>query len=224
MVGPLYPVGLVVRGRRCLVVGGGRVAARKIASLLECGAAVTVVAPDVHEALGILAASGTIAAIDGPPLDVQVRPYRRGEAADYRFVVTATGDPGVDGAVHDDAEDAGVWVNSADDPEHCSVVLPAVWRQGPVTVAVSTGGSSPALSSWLRTRLSDTLGPDVEVLAELLADARRRLQAEGRPTESVDWQALLHGPLPDLVRQGHIEEARTVLEAAMRHDDHRPWD
>lgn len=212
---PLYPVGLVVRGRRCLVVGGGRVAARKIASLLDCGAAVTVVAPEVHEALGVLAASGTIAAIEGPPLDVQVRPYSPGEAAGYRLVVTATGDPEVDAAVHADAEAAGVWVNSADDPEHCSFVLPAVWRQGPVTVAVSTGATSPALATWLRSRVAEALGPDLEVLAGLLGDARQRLRAAGRSTEEVDWQALLQGPLPDLVRQGRLEEAKALLEAAL---------
>ena len=213
--GPLYPVGLVVRGRRCLVVGGGRVAARKARSLLECGAAVTMVAPEVHEALGLLSAEGTIAAIDGPPLDVQLRPYERGEAARYQLVVTATGDGDVDAAVHADAEEAGVWVNSADDPEHCSVVLPAVWRQGPVTVAVSSGGESPALSTWLRSRVAEALGPEVGVLAALLGEARRRVRAAGRSTEEVDWQSLLQGPLPDLVRIGRLDEARSVLASAL---------
>jgi precorrin-2 dehydrogenase / sirohydrochlorin ferrochelatase len=213
--GPLYPVGLVVRGRRCLVVGGGRVAARKARSLLECGAAVTMVAPEVHEALGLLSAEGTIAAIDGPPLDVQLRPYERGEASGYRLVVTATGVDEVDAAVHADAEEAGVWVNSADDPEHCSVVLPAVWRQGPVTVAVSSSGESPALSTWLRSRVAETLGPEIGVLAALLGEARRQLQDAGRSTEEVDWQSLLQGPLPDLVRTGRLEEARSVLASAV---------
>jgi precorrin-2 dehydrogenase / sirohydrochlorin ferrochelatase len=215
MDGPLYPVGLLVRGRRCLVVGGGRVAARKVRSLLECGAVVTMVAPEAHEALGLLSATGTIAAIDGPPLDVQLRPYSPGEAAGYRLVITATGDPEVDAAVHDDAEAAGVWVNSADDPEHCSFVLPAVWRDGPVTVAVSSQGESPALSTWLRTQVAAAVGPGVGVLAELIGEARRELQAAGRSTEELDWQSLLHGPLPDLVRAGRVAEARAVLSAAI---------
>jgi siroheme synthase-like protein len=213
--GPLYPVGLVVRGRRCLVVGGGRVAARKARSLLECGAAVTMVAPEVHEALGLLSAEGTIAAIDGPPLDVQVRPYERGEAAGYRLVIAATGDADVDAAVHGDAEASGVWVNSADDPEHCSVVLPAVWRQGPVTVAVSSGGESPALSTWLRSRLAETLGPEVAALAQLLGEARNRLKAAGRSTQEVDWQSLLQGEVPGLVRAGRLAEARKLLAGAL---------
>jgi precorrin-2 dehydrogenase len=213
--GPLYPVGLVVRGRRCLVVGGGRVAARKVASLLECGASVTLVAPEAHEALGLLAASGAIAAIEGPPLEVQLRPYHRGEAAGYRLVITATGDSAVDAAVHHDAEEAGVWVNSADDPAHCSFVLPAVWRQGPVSVAVSSGGNSPALASWVRDQLSEDLGLGLGTLAELLGEARQRLRAAGRSTEEVDWRGLLQGPLLGLVAAGRLEEARRLLDTAL---------
>lgn len=210
-LGPIYPAGLLVRGRRCLVVGGGRVAARKVASLLECGAHVTMVAPEAHEALGLLSEAGVITAIEGPPLDVQLRRYESGEAAGYRLVVSATGDPEVDGAVHRDAEHAGVWVNSADDPDRCTFVLPAVWRSGPVSVAVSTAGSSPALATWLRDRIGEVLGPETATLAALLAEARERLHARGRSTEAVNWRALLQGPLPDLVRDGHLDDARALL-------------
>ncbi|MHB8681622.1 MAG: precorrin-2 dehydrogenase/sirohydrochlorin ferrochelatase family protein [Acidimicrobiales bacterium] len=216
MDGPLYPVGLVVRGRRCLVVGGGRVAARKVQSLLACGASVTMVAPEVHEALGILAANGTIAAIEDAPLDVQVRPYEAGEAARYRLVVTATGDPAVDAAVFEDADGAGVWVNSADDPEHCTFVLPAVWRDGPVSVAVSSGATSPALAGWLRDRVAAGIPPDMGALAELLGEARRAVQEEGRSTESIDWRTLLEGELPRLVADGRLEEARALVTRALR--------
>ncbi len=221
MEGPLYPVGLVVHGRRCLVVGGGRTAARKIAPLLGCGAAVTVVAPEVHEALGLLAEAGAIEAIEGPPLDVQLRRYHPGEAAGYRLVVTATGDAEVDALVHHDAEEAGVWVNSADDPDHCSFVLPALWRAGPVSVAVSTNGHSPALATWLRDQLADRLGAEVGVLAELLGETRARLHAEGRSTEDVDWKRLLQGPLPELVRTGRLREARAQLDAVVECEPER---
>jgi siroheme synthase-like protein len=212
---PLYPVALAVRGRRCLVVGGGRVAARKVAGLLACGAAVTMVAPEAHEALGVLWETGAIAAIDGAPLDVQLRRYLPGEAAGYRLVVAATGDEEVDASVHRDAEEAGVWVNSADDPEHCSFVLPAVWRAGPVTVAVSSGALSPALAAWVRDRLAESLGPELGTLAELVGEARRRLQARGLPSAAVDWVALLEGPLPELVRRAELAEARRLLDAVV---------
>lgn len=211
---PLYPVGLVVEGRRCLVVGGGRVAARKVAGLLHCGAAVTMVAPAAHVALRSLVEDGTIAAIDGAPLDVQLRPYRPGEAAAFRLVVAATGIPDIDRAVHADAERAGVWVNCADDPGHCSFVLPAVHRDGPVSVAVSTGGASPALAGWVRRRLAEAIGPGLGTLAGLLDEGRASVRAEGRSTESVDWASLLDGPLPTLVRSGLLAEARALVRRA----------
>lgn len=220
--GPLYPVGLVVRGRPCLVVGGGKVAARKVASLLACGAAVTMVAPDVREALGLLGIGGTGCTGEGLALDVQRRRYRRGEVAGYRLVIAATRDARVNAAVYKDAEAAGVWVNSADDPSRCSVSLPAVWRSGPVTVAVSTDGTSPALAGWLRTRLAACAGEHIGHLATLLGGARRRLQDEGRPTGSVDWRAVLEGPVEALVAQGRLDHAAAALSEALESAASRP--
>jgi precorrin-2 dehydrogenase / sirohydrochlorin ferrochelatase len=204
---PMYPVVLRIEGRRCLVVGGGPVAARKVAELARCGALVTVVAPDIDPAIEELTngeGAGTV--------QVARRGYRAHEAADYRLVVTATGLPEVDRTVAADAEAAGVWVNSADDAAHCTFILPSVHRDGSVSIAVSTGGASPALATWLRREIAETLGDKLGVLAELLREARHRLMAEGRPTTSVNWAALLDGPLPTLVRDDDIEGARSLLE------------
>ncbi|HVX21270.1 MAG TPA: bifunctional precorrin-2 dehydrogenase/sirohydrochlorin ferrochelatase [Acidimicrobiales bacterium] len=212
----MYPVALDMAGRPCLVVGGGPVAAGKVAGLVRAGAAVTVVAAAVGTALEALVAEGDGAAPGSEQGSVTVhrRPYRAGEAAGYRLVVAATGTPEVDGAVAADAEAAGVWVNSVDDPEHSTFHLPSVHRDGPVVVAVSTGGASPALASWLRRRAGRELGPDLGTVATLLEDARRRLQAAGRPTGSVDWPALLDGPLLQLVRDGRTDEARRLIAEA----------
>jgi len=199
---PLYPVGLVVAGRPVLVVGGGRVAARKVADLVACGARVTVVAPEVDPALA-----------ERDDVAVERRPYRPGEAAAYRLVVTATGDRAVDQQVFDDADAAGVWVNSADDPERCTFTLPAVVRRDPVVVAVATGGHSPALATWLRRRLEAELGPEVAVLAGLLGEARSRVRAGGRSTEDLDWQALLDGGLLDVLVAEGEEAARARIDA-----------
>ena len=207
--GPLFPVALLLEGRRCLVVGGGAVATRKIQGLLACGARVTVVAPAVAPALDRLA--GTAAVPDGA-LVIEVRSYRSPEAADYRLVVTATGIPAVDHAVYVDAEEAGVWVNSADDLENCSFILPAVHRQGPVSVSVSTGGASPALAGWLRDRVAEVVGPEVAVLADLLGEARASVKASGRSTEDLDWRPVLDELVP-LVREGRTGEARELLAA-----------
>jgi siroheme synthase-like protein len=200
-----YPVALDVTGRDCLVVGGGRVAARKANGLAACGALVTVVAPELAPEMEVLTAHLHA---------VERRSYAPGDAARYRLVVTATGLPDVDAEVYADAEAAGVWVNSADDRDHSSFILPAVHRDGAVTVAVSTGGLSPALASWLRDRLADACGDDVGTLAGILGEARARLRAAGRPLDDVDWAGLLQGPLPSLVADGALDAAMALLRAA----------
>lgn len=222
---PLYPVGLVIAGRACLVVGGGEVGGRKAAGLAHCGARVTLVAPEVAGALGVLRAEGVAIAPATPDpstppsapgaIVVCRRAYRTGEAARYWLVIAATGRREVDRAVQRDAEAGRVWVNCVDDGAHCSVVLPAVHRDGAVTLAVSTGGSSPALASWLRSRLADGLGESVGDLAALLDCARQALHRAGRSTEGIDWAALLDGPLPDLVRRARTGEARALLAGAV---------
>ncbi len=185
-----YPVNLIVEGRPCLVVGGGPVAARKAAGLVACGAVVTVVAPSVGAEVAALGVA------------VERRVYRRGEAGAYRLVITATDDPDVNQAVHDDAEGAGVWVNSADDPERCTFTLPAVVRRGPVLVTASTGGQSPALASWLRARLDADLEPELAELAAALAARRAALHAEGRSTEGLDWGPVIEAELARLRTSG----------------------
>ncbi len=202
---PFYPVSLDVAGRSCLVVGGGKVAARKARGLLDCGATVTVIASSLSEEMEALL----------PSLHaVERRPYGEGDSSTFRLVVTATGIPEVDGAVYADAEAAGIWANSADDLAHSSFILPAVHRDGSVTVSVSTGGLSPALASWLRTRLAAQCGDGLGTLALLLGDARERLKRAGVRSDSVDWVRLLDGPLPELVRSGDIDSAGATVKAA----------
>jgi siroheme synthase-like protein len=201
--GPLYPVNLVLAGRPCLVVGGGRVALQKVKGLLDAGAEVTVIAPDILPAIAELAVTCT------------ERAYRSPEAGDYRLVIATTGDAAVNQQVHDDADAAGVWVNSADDPDRCTFVLPARVRQGRLLVTVSTGGHSPAVAAWLRERLGGELGPEYDVLIGVLAEVRSEIQATGRGTESLDWRAALDSGILDLVRAGRLEEAKERLRACL---------
>ena len=199
---PQYPVSLVLEGRPVLVVGGGRVAARKVDGLLACGAQVHVVAPRVADELK-----------QRHGVTVEERPYRDGDVAGYRLVVSATDDAAVNRAVYDEAEAAGVWVNSADDPANCTFTLPSVLRRGPMTVAVSTGGHSPGLAAWLRRRLEEEIGPEYETLLDLLAQARTEAQAEGRSTEGVDWQSALDSEILEMIRAGRVNEARERLRS-----------
>jgi precorrin-2 dehydrogenase/sirohydrochlorin ferrochelatase len=193
---PLYPVVLRLEGLACLVVGGGRVAARKATSLVECAARVTVIAPELCEEIERL------------PLRVLRRAYEPGDATRYRLVITATGISAIDRAVFEDGESAGVMVNAADNVESCRFFLPAVVRRGPVLLTASTSGTSPFLASWLRRRLFDVVGPEFAQVALLLGEARQALKAAGRSTEGADWDSLLDDDLvSDLAagRSAHVQ-------------------
>jgi siroheme synthase-like protein len=173
---PVYPVGLTLTGRQCLVIGGGRVAARKIAGLVASGAEVHVIAPTVTDEARRLA---TV---------VRHREFRTGDCIGYRLVFTATGDEAVDAAVAADAEAAGAWINACDRPALCSVLLPAVLRREPITVAVNTGGTSPSLAGWLRDRIAEVVTERHAEVARLLATERAALHADGSSTEGIDWR------------------------------------
>ena len=200
---PLYPVSLVMAGRRCVVVGGGKVAARKVAALVDSGALVSVVAPDVCD---------EIKAMD---VELHERRYEHGDLASAWLAIAATDEPDVNRSVHADGIAARVWVNSADDPEFCAFTMPAVARCGPVTVVVSTGGHSPALAGWIRDQVAATLGPEVGALAEMLSAARERIQESGRTTEGLDWRRALDSGMLELIREGRMAQARERLEACL---------
>lgn len=208
--GPVYPVNLLLSGRRVLVVGGGRVAADKARGLLAAGAVVHVVAPRLTDEVRALGVSS------------EERPYRRGEVAGYRLAVACTDDRDTNQSVFDDGEAAGVWVNAADDPARCSFTLPARLDRGRVLVTVSTGGHSPALAAWLRDRLAGQLGPEYDTLVDLLAEARSAMVAEGLPTQGADWRSALDSGMLDHVRAGRLDEARELLRAALDPADPPP--
>jgi precorrin-2 dehydrogenase/sirohydrochlorin ferrochelatase len=198
-----YPVDLVVTGKAALVVGGGPVAAGKVRGLVEAGAEVTVVAPEVVDAIAELGVA------------VQRRRYEAGEAAGYRLVVTATGDAAVDQQVFDDADAAGVWVNSADDPARCTFTLPARVRRGDLVVAISTGGRSPALARWVREQLEDVLGPEYGLLLEVLAEERAAMRAAGRSTEHPGWKTALESGMLERLRDGDVPGAQELLRTCL---------
>lgn len=205
-----YPVNLRLRDRRVLVVGAGRIAAAKIGRLRPTGARITVVAP-----------TAIVAITTDPALTWHRRPYQRGEVASYRLAITCTGNPEVDAQVHRDGEAAGVWVNSADDIDNCSFFLPAVARVGSVTVAVGTGGASPALASFLRRRAQADLDDGVAELAALLVEIRAELQLANGTSEHPAWIPTLDrggqhdASLLDVVRDAGTEPAGAILREAL---------
>jgi precorrin-2 dehydrogenase/sirohydrochlorin ferrochelatase len=199
-----YPVNLVLDGRRCLVVGGGKVALRKVEGLVACGGRVTVVAPRINPELAMLS-----------EVMIEQRPWRPEDLDGMWLVIAATDDPAVNRAVYDAGQRAGVWVNGADDPANCSFTLPSVVRRGDLQVTVSTGGRSPALSTWLRRRLEGEIGPEYAVLLDLLATEREGLKAAGVSTEGLDWRSALDSDMLDLIRTGDLAHARERLQTCL---------
>jgi len=171
-----YPIMLDLTDVPVLVVGGGRVAQRKVEGLLRARADVTVVAPRIDDGVRAL------------PVRIVERTYEPSDLDHVRLVITATDEAAVNAAVSADATRRGIWVNSADDPANCTFTLPAVAHDGEVTVAVATGGASPALASHLRGEIEAWLGEIGAGDAALtLGQQRNEMHANGESTESIDW-------------------------------------
>jgi len=181
-----FPVNLNLGGRPVVVVGGGRIALRKVEQLLMADAEVTVISPDFVEEFHAM------------PVTLVQREYATGDIDAFRLVITATGNTPVNQSIYDECEAKGIWINSADDPDRCAFTLPAALRRGDLMVTVSTGGASPALASWLRSHLELALGPEYEEVVSRLAVERARIHAQGESTENVAWQPIIAGVMADL--------------------------
>jgi precorrin-2 dehydrogenase/sirohydrochlorin ferrochelatase len=155
-----YMACLDLEGVECLVVGGGSVGLEKARGLLDAGARVTVVAPRIDSAFECL------------PVVLRRREFEEDDVEGRRLVIAATSDASVNEAVFAAAEERNLFCNVADVPELCSFILPAVHREGPIAIAVSTGGASPALAQWIRARIAEIVGPEHARLAEQLGELR----------------------------------------------------
>lgn len=203
-----HPVYLDLRGRPCVVVGGGEIASHKVASLLDAGARVTVVSPTLVPALAALAETHEI--VHHP------RAYRSGDVAGAALAYAAIDDDATQATVAADAAAAGVPLNVVDVPQRCSFIAPAVVRRGPVVIAISTGGASPALARRLREELESCVGPEYGVAATILARLRPLVRgAEADPAARARTYArLVDGPLLDAIRTGDAAEVDAILREA----------
>ena len=198
-----YPVFLQLTDRPCLVVGGGAVAERKVEGLLRVGARVTVLSPILTDRLRAWVADGRVSHV--------ARRYRPGDLLGFQLAFVATDDVAVTAAVADEGRARGVWVNAADDPAHCDFILPSVLTRGELTVAVGTGGSSPALSRAIREELEGYFTPDYAALAALVSEVRRELRGRARAPGGETWRRALRGDLRRLIARGRREEAKRRL-------------
>lgn len=205
-----YPVCLNLTGKRCLVVGGGMVAERKIEGLLPCGGDVLVISPRVSEATRAWVREGR--------LDWKPRVFRSGDTTGCFIVIAATGKWETDESVAREASRHGALVNVVDDPGLCQFTVPSVLRRGSLCVAVSTNGKSPTLARMVRQQLESVLGEENMSLLEIVAQVRSQLKATVRdPAERrTILERLLSGDLPRLVREGDPAKIQACVEECLQ--------
>jgi precorrin-2 dehydrogenase / sirohydrochlorin ferrochelatase len=209
---PLYIACLKLDGRRCVVVGGGEIGLEKVEGLLACGGDVVLVAPDAVAELQELAREGSIA--------WHRRTYRAGDLDGAFLVIASTDDTDVNIAVYEDAERRAMLVNVVDVPPLCNFILPAIVRTGPLAIAISTAGASPALAKRMKREVGELFGDEYAQLAVLLNDVRG--WAKGTLRTYQDRKAFFEGivngePDPiELLRAGDVQAVRDLIAAAQR--------
>jgi precorrin-2 dehydrogenase/sirohydrochlorin ferrochelatase len=196
-----YPIYLNLKAQKCLVVGGGDVAYRKAAALLERGAEVVVVSPELCPALIELA--------ENQQVDVRRREYQPEDQKGALIIIAATDDSEVNRTVARNGREAGRLVNVVDDPENSTFIVPSCLTRGDINIAVSTSGRSPALARKLRLKLEKELDQEYSALAVLVDEVRREVKRGALKVSSEAWQEALDlDMLLDLIKKGRTETAR----------------
>jgi precorrin-2 dehydrogenase/sirohydrochlorin ferrochelatase len=198
-----YPVFLEMKDRRCVVIGGGAVAERRVEGLVAVGANVTVISPAITERLRNMLTQGAIRHV--------AREYRTADRAGYDLVFVATDNSEINAAVANEARSLQIWVNSADDPDHCDFILPAVIRRGDLAVAVSTGGVSPAATRAIREELDEYFTPDYGRFVQIAGEVRRELREKSFSPRADAWNRALRGDFRRLIKEGRAVQAKEVL-------------
>ena len=198
-----YPVFLDIIGKPVVIIGGGQVALRKVEGLLDVGAQVTVVSPELHPELRRLADEGR--------LHYEQREYRPGDLEGSALAFVASDERLVNAAVAREGRERGVWVNAVDDPPSCDFVMPSIVNRGDFIVAISTSGGSPAMARKLREEMEAFLTEDYALLLELAAEVRLELREKGVQVDPEVWNAALDGELRRLLADGRRVKAKDRL-------------
>lgn len=200
-----YPVCLDIENRDCLVVGGGAVAYRKVKTLLECGANVTVISPVFSRALETL---------PHETLSLIRRPYASEDVAGRFLVIGATDDEGENRKISEDAESRNVLCNIADLPDACNFILPAIVKRGDLLLAISTSGKSPAFAKHLKKRLEKDFGEEYTEFLQLMGALRKKLLSASHAPEAHKplFEALINAGLLDMVKEGKTAEINRLVD------------
>ena len=210
-----YPVYLNLRGRRCVIVGGGTVAEGKISRLLDSGAEICVVSPDATPGIRQFVADGAVR--------WEQRRYESGDLDGAFIAIAATNVREVNRRIFEEANERGVMLNAVDDPPNCSFIAPSIVQRGPVTLAISTGGVSPALARKLRESLQASGDLAWADLSGVMAVARSHLREAGL-LSTIDpqrWQCCITPQLLAMAQEGRQGEATETLRAGLTGDDGR---
>ncbi|MCG6536535.1 MAG: bifunctional precorrin-2 dehydrogenase/sirohydrochlorin ferrochelatase [Syntrophales bacterium LBB04] len=201
-----YPICLDLRGRQCVVVGGGDVSERKVIRLVQCGARVTVVDRQLSPGLEQMKKEAAIKHVD----DI----YNASFLQDAFLVIAATDQDEVNVAVSRDARKLGIIVNVVDDPGRCDFILPSVFQQGDLSIAVSTGGKSPALAKKLARDLQSLYGREYELLLQIMGELRERmLERKLPPAENRKiFEALSHSDILHYIRTNDREGVKRIIK------------
>jgi len=210
----MYPVLLDIKDKLCTVIGGGSVAERKVQGLLDAGAKVRVVSPELTDHLNLLASQGLIEWLE--------KMYAEEDLLRAVLVFAATDNRETQETVRQQAEKRGQLINVVDDPETCSFHVPANLRQGDLTIAVSTSGKSPAVAAMIREKMAQEYGPEYKVLLQIMAFAREHA---GTETESLSqaerkkiYKKILHNDIIEWIRGGQVEKLQNHLYAVLGPD------
>ena len=198
-----YPAFIDVRDRRCVVIGGGNVGEEKVLKLLECGAKVTVISPDVSRGVQEL--------VNDDKVTWTRREYRPGDLSSAFIAIAATNDNRINRLIAEEAETRNILLNVVDVTHLCTFIAPSVARRGEVTIAVSTGGSSPALARKFREELSESRLIEYADLAPLLSEVRSELKRLGERVDPDHWQRCINEKLLEMVQAGRPDEAKKTL-------------
>ncbi|MFC2014533.1 bifunctional precorrin-2 dehydrogenase/sirohydrochlorin ferrochelatase [Chloroflexota bacterium] len=199
-----YPVSLNIRGRKCIVVGGGQVAFRKVKVLLEHGADVEVISPELCPEMVSLSGTKEIRTL--------VREYREGDLKGAFVAIIATDNRKINQKIAGEAREKAILVNAVDDAEYCDFIAPSILRRGGISIAISTSGESPALARKLRTQLENEFGEDYARLSSMIGKVRAEAKQQNIRVSGDGWQdALDMDLLLDLIRNGKEEEASVTL-------------
>ena len=200
-----YPLFLDITDRRCVVVGGGDVAERKVERLLDSGASVVIVGKTLTPGLETMKKEGRINHIDAD--------YDKTLITDAFLVIGATDRDDVNAEISRDGREKGILVNIVDDPDKCDFVLPSLLKQGDLLIAISTGGKSPALAKKLREEMEQHFGTEYRTLLEVMGQLREKLVVKGRSSEENRrlFESVVHSEILKHIKDKSWEKVKKII-------------